>query len=283
MNTSIRKSGLTVKDLQVNSGVVRPAEVPLWVGHCAWKHMGENIVMAVSRDKSWFWVRFGVLPLPPHLAAEMTVRGFTFSPKKRMGYWAESTPERAKFLRTLGFADAKHIVYDPAQAPAKLTREENNTDMGDEAQPKGTLFKGLRTNSQGRVIDERGHFVSNEKLVEMVTQANGTAKTTGASGKVFTPPAPVVSDVVGMDEEEEEMNEDYTIGYADGEADGNDSDVPDIRDRLALAKYLNVTMAHMAATLGSDYILGYLEGFEDARPKQVVVGAKARLAARMGR
>lgn len=287
MNTATRQ--LTREDMDVNGGVVRPSEVPLWVGLANFAIDGHRIRMSVTNDKGWYWLRFKTQDgkLAPEQHADLEARGWKFSVKKRLGYWHDNpTQETVKFIRALGYTSAAL----PAPAPEKAAPVVNGplvnavtTARKPAAKVAVPTSSGLRYNAAGRLIDENGKFVNAKNAAPPApAKASVMPEVVEDESPVWTQ----VDTTPGNEEFVEATPEDaadtdaHMLGYEDGLADADDPDVPDTYTRNEMAKREGMTVLQLAATLGNAYIQGYLEGFEAQRPKPVVArGLAARVAA----
>jgi len=254
---------------------IRPDEQPLFVGNSKFTLAHKPIKMSVSVDDDWFWVRFAKA-LDDNQKGDLYAHGAQYSKKKRLGWWFPVTPPVVAYLRELGYRDAKlpdlQVITPAQQVEAAHVKVVDNGVTMAQSKPLPPEWEaaGVRRNKAGRLTIE-GRFISAEKIAALVEKGGGK---------------PPVDNDEGDGDEGDEYSREYLEGYETGKIDGQNEDVPGIYNRLDLAKYLSMTLTQMQSSFGDEFLVGYLVGFEDVRPKPAPAkpqGIREWLAAHRGK
>jgi hypothetical protein len=306
---SLKVAPLTLTDIALNSGIVRPREVPLFVGVSTITVDGKRQRMSVSNDRNMFWIRFPSGQLPASLHQQMKDRGFAYSSKKRLAYFAESTPAIVKHIRGFGYDACQHIPAPEGAAPVANHSRGSNMVIEADTRPNGSA--GEKVNTKTKTVSPsapapaRPKFVKNKAGLWMYTDTGKLAakadvaewlySQTGVkpdsevltrlrneegltTNEVDEDELPSFEDMDVVDEEDAiENSVAYTQGYEDGVYNAEDPEFPGVYSRFEMAKAVSLTVDALQRTVDEGYIQGYLAGFEAARPSQVAKGLKARL------
>ena len=291
MSTKVM-SAPTLEHVKLNDGVVRPGEKPMFVGDSNLSIGGKRLRMSVTFEKEWFWLRFNLAggQLPKNAHEKMLSQGWSFSKKKRLAYWRKSDESTVKFLRGIGYYEAKHMEA-PAPAPVELVREDVEI-LPDRSTAHKTRTHKFVKNSAGRwMYADTGKLAKKADVLAWL-EAQGVADETPEEK-----PVPVTSeenyrgDVVviedtadvdltgGNDDEDEDAESiDYRNGYEDAAHEAEDKGAEGLYDRTSIARYLGMSVDELNKIVSNEYIQGFLDGFESIRPRPKVVGIKARIA-----
>ncbi len=247
--------------------------------------------------------REGQQLLTPEMQTEMAAHGGQYSKRKRLGWWFNQSPASVAFLRELGYRNAKlpdtEMVVTPAQqaehdaeqliasmlppelaakylaavTPAKPTPAPTN-DV-----PQEWAAIGIHRNTRNRLVDSEGRFITAARATYLATQGKGKAapplmeETTPPVVSVHVaPPVERKPTLLPVEPARYAPQTDhgkamYDYGISVGQSDGVDESKPAVYDRMMMAKVLNTTIDALQAKMGSAFIQGYLEGFEEVRPK----------------